>query len=63
MSEVEFNNSSRIEMPFGKHQGKPVCELPYDYLVWLYNEVDLDSDLLATVENTLNERWEEFNLG
>lgn len=26
------------EMPFGKHQGKPMCDVPASYLLWLWNE-------------------------
>lgn len=26
------------KMPFGKHQGKRMEEVPADYLIWLYDE-------------------------
>ena len=40
-------------MPFGKHKGEPVCELPVDYLSWLYENADLRGGLLAAVESAL----------
>jgi hypothetical protein len=30
------------KMPFGKHKGESIENLPADYLLWLYNNVDLD---------------------
>jgi hypothetical protein len=30
------------KMPFGKHKGDSIENLPADYLLWLYNNVDLD---------------------
>jgi hypothetical protein len=35
-----MNRKKRI--PFGKHRGKVISELPIQYLLWLYNTVDLD---------------------
>ncbi len=32
----------RKRIPFGKHRGKVIAELPIQYLLWLYNTVDLD---------------------
>jgi hypothetical protein len=28
-------------MPFGKHKGKPMSEVPLSYLNWLWNESDI----------------------
>jgi uncharacterized protein (DUF3820 family) len=28
-------------MPFGKHRGEPLRDVPESYLVWLWNETDL----------------------
>lgn len=42
-------------MPFGsKHRGKPMSEVPRDYLVWaLNNMADLDDDMRMTIKNIL----------
>ena len=40
-------------MPFGKHKGELVCELPYNYLGWLYENAELKGGLLAAVETAL----------
>jgi len=36
-------------MPFGKHQGKPLGEVPADYVRWLLNQADVDPDLRASL--------------
>lgn len=36
-------------MPFGKHQGKPLAEIPADYIRWLLNQPDVDPDLRASL--------------
>ena len=41
-------------MPFGKHQGIKMEDIPVDYLNWLYT-TDLDEDLEYTVNHFLNE--------
>jgi hypothetical protein len=41
-------------MPFGKHRGKPVAELPLGYLRWLVDNVDLREPLLSAVEAVVN---------
>jgi hypothetical protein len=45
-----------MQMPFGKHAGEEVCELPNGYLLWLARECDLYGDLLATVLRELRVR-------
>jgi uncharacterized protein (DUF3820 family) len=40
-------------MPFGKHKGLKMEEVPADYLQWLA-KTDLDGDLRYTVEYFLN---------
>jgi len=37
-------------MPFGKHKGKPLREVPRDYLRWLLAQDNLDPDLRASIE-------------
>jgi hypothetical protein len=45
-----------MRMPFGKHCGVPVCDLPDQYLTWL-RTCDLDSDLSAAVEREYKRRF------
>jgi hypothetical protein len=40
-------------MPFGKHRGKLLGDVPYSYLLWLLRETDLDPPLRAAVEAEL----------
>ena len=39
-------------MPFGKHKGLKMAEVPKDYLQWL-SGTDLDEDLAYTVRHYL----------
>ena len=42
------------EMPFGKHKGKKVSDVPLDYLRWLAkNSVRLDEELRSAIERRL----------
>jgi len=41
-------------MPFGKHKGKRIEDIPEDYLEWLWEKVDLYGELKTAVENALN---------
>ena len=36
-------------MPFGRHRGKPLAELPTPYLRWLHRECDLREPLKSEV--------------
>jgi exodeoxyribonuclease X len=40
-------------MPFGKHKGLKMEEVPLDYLQWLAG-TDLEEDLSYTIERYLN---------
>lgn len=39
------------KMPFGKHKGKRIDQVPADYLSWLRSKDDLDKDLKFTLEH------------
>ena len=40
-------------MPFGKYKGRSVSTLPEDYLMWLWDSVDLRGRLRGEVEAAL----------
>lgn len=39
------------EMTFGKHKGIKLANIPADYLIWLYENVQLDNDLKAYIKD------------
>ena len=39
-------------MPFGKHKGVPIGEVPRDYLGWLGRQQDVDPYLLKAIQGT-----------
>ena len=43
-------------MPFGKHKGEKLTELPNDYLEWLYYKSDISGNLYDAVEEILERR-------
>ena len=43
-------------MPFGKHRGKPLSEIPYSYLCWLRRKPDLRDPLWSAVIREVNRR-------
>jgi uncharacterized protein (DUF3820 family) len=40
-------------MPFGKHRGRRIADIPSDYLMWLVAEFRPDGDVTALVQNAL----------
>lgn len=42
-------------MPLGKHKGRPLSEIPQEYLQWAANK-DFDQDLLFSIKNELKRR-------
>jgi exodeoxyribonuclease X len=53
MIEVSKNPLLYRRMPFGKHKGLKMEEVPLDYLQWLAG-TDLEEDLRYTIERYLN---------
>lgn len=47
----ELRQSWELTMPFGKHKGKPLSEVPIDYLSWLHERGGLDAELQAAIES------------
>lgn len=55
---LEYGNPFRVQnsLPFGKHKGVPICEVPRDYLDWLYDRLEHDDPILPTVKLELERR-------
>lgn len=43
-------------MPFGKHKGRAICDLPYDYLEWLVDEDFLKEPLRTRIQEEFDRR-------
>lgn len=55
---LKYGNPFRVQnsLPFGKHRGVPIGEVPRDYLVWLYDRLEHDDPILPTVKLELERR-------
>ena len=52
LMEVQKRPRKIMNMPFGKHKGTPLADLPDDYVYWLLHKTEnLDSDLRASLES------------
>ena len=51
----EFSEESRIPlvMPFGKHKGEAIEDVPKDYKKWLLRQADVDPYLVKALENSI----------
>lgn len=47
-------------MPFGKHKGRYVYDLPIDYLVWLTKNVELKPTLKWAVEEAIDQKYRAY---
>ena len=64
---VEELKKATPEMPFGKHKGKLLSQVPPDYLLWLHSEFrlqekDLDPKVKAYIEANLEALHEEAKI-
>jgi len=50
-----------MRMPFGKHKGEWVHDMPTDYLEWLVDNVELFGRLERAVHDTLRARGVEYD--
>lgn len=48
-------------MPFGKHKGKEVSEVPKGYLRWLLNNGELYGSLASEIASVLGEESSELS--
>ena len=61
LAELEGSHDSKssyavVTMPFGKHRGKKLAEIPPDYLLWLLDNADhLDRYLRSAIERYLQD--------
>lgn len=46
-------------MPFGKHKGERIDEIPSDYLRWLLDNANLDDEIAAHVAEVLRRRGDD----
>ncbi|TWU27569.1 putative quorum-sensing-regulated virulence factor [Bythopirellula polymerisocia] len=50
----ELRASWEPKMPFGKHKGKPLSQVPHDYLEWLLaKNKTVDTELRSAIQDTL----------
>lgn len=47
-------------MPFGKHKGKPVKDLPNDYLAWLSKQDNITGGLRESIETAIKYKTEYY---
>ena len=45
-----------VRLRFGRHKGRPVREIPTDYLVWMTEQPDMDADAAFTARRELQRR-------
>ncbi len=50
---VALHPDWRVAMPFGKHKGKPLDEVPREYLLWLVGRLDAESPLAQDIAHTI----------
>lgn len=50
-------------LPFGKHKGQKVSDVPVEYLDWLIGQSWLNADLRELIEAHLKDRPEWHRLG
>jgi len=50
-----FSEEARVptHIPFGKHRGTLISELPYDYREWILSEPDMDPYIVKAVKRTI----------
>lgn len=50
---TELRLSWQVTMPFGKHKGRRLGEIPHGYLEWLANVATVDADLKSAAQRQL----------
>lgn len=49
-------NNDDFVMPFGKHKGKNIKDVPSDYLQWIYEKSDLSENIKKRAKSNLQNR-------
>ena len=45
-----------MKMPFGKHRGRQLCELPFEYVAWLVDQDFLREPLRSRIQEEFDRR-------
>ena len=53
LGNFKYGTPETYTMPFGKHKGERLIDLPESYLDWLYHKCDLSNNLYEAVEAIL----------
>jgi uncharacterized protein (DUF3820 family) len=58
-----MSNHPEIIMPFGKHKGTEIGDIPKNYLDWLIGQEWFQGDLRQSIADHLNARrdWEQMD--
>lgn len=51
-----------MKMPFGKHKGELLSEIPLEYLQWVISNLDISERLNDAIEDEFIKREDEENL-
>jgi hypothetical protein len=60
--ERPHRKSKPKNVPFGKHKGQPIAEVPADYLMWMLSLANLSPDLRTAIKADLVRRQDEAQL-
>ena len=52
--EPQGSNGVNMEMPFGKHEGEEIADLPIPYVKWCLENLDLDGWLEEELEDVVS---------
>jgi len=50
---LEISNGIPETMPFGKHRGKKIIDLPTDYISWVLQQDDFDKSIFKSIKHYL----------
>lgn len=59
LSDSDLRAFEREPMPFGKHQGTPIGQVPLEYLDWLIGEQELFTRKVREYLKRWNDEWKE----
>ena len=49
---IDFCNNPLLKtMPFGKHKGRPMAQLPKDYVMWLREKPEMDDEVIFSLNH------------